>query len=228
MYKHHIISTKNQILTSGFRPPDRPAHSGCDYVDRDRKEITPRGIDIISIADGEVTRISRDATSGNFIYIRHTASIESFYCHLRDNSIPVKVGDKIKKEQLIGIMGKTGNVISSRTDIPEEYRGTHIHFGIRVNNEWVNPEPYLRGEKNIIGGTSAVAPQPVPNVPSQANAEIAVGDKVRVVRAIQYNGAPFKAWYDRYDVIQISGDRGVIGIGKIVTAAVNIRDLEKI
>ena len=149
MYINHVISTKSELLTSGFRPPERPTHSGCDYIDSQRREITPRGVDIISIADGEIARISKDSTSGNFIYIRHNVNTESFYCHLRDNSICVKVGDKIKKEQVIAVMGKTGNIISSRYDIPEEYRGSHLHLGVRVNGIWVNPEPYLTGEKTI-------------------------------------------------------------------------------
>ena len=47
--------------------------------------------------------------------------------HLKN--VSVKVGDKIKKGQIIGYMGNTGNVIP----IPDnEYskKGTHLHFVI--------------------------------------------------------------------------------------------------
>ena len=63
------------------------------------------------------------------------------------------------------------------------------------------------------------------------------GDKVKVTRTIksgsktkgyQYTGGTFVCWYDVYDVIQVNGDRVVIGIGKVVTAAVNIKDLTKV
>lgn len=54
------------------------------------------------------------------------------------------------------------------------------------------------------------------------------GDKVKVVRAVSYEGKSFKLWYDTYDVISVSGDRVVIGIGTTVTAAVNSGNLEKV
>lgn len=67
--------------------------------------------------------------------------------------------------------------------------------------------------------------------------EIKKGDKVKVTRTFkqgnktkgyQYAGGTFVCWYDVYDVIQVKGDRVVIGIGNTVTAAVNIKDLAKV
>ncbi len=54
------------------------------------------------------------------------------------------------------------------------------------------------------------------------------GDKVKVIEAVTYEGKKFFAWYSKYDVIEVSGDRVVIGIGKLVTAAVNIKNLQKV
>lgn len=66
---------------------------------------------------------------------------------------------------------------------------------------------------------------------------ITAGDKVRVKnytvsggkkRGKVYGGAgTFVVYYEKYDVISVTGDRVVIGIGKVVTAAVHIDDLEK-
>lgn len=62
------------------------------------------------------------------------------------------------------------------------------------------------------------------------------GDKVKVTRTFkqgnktkgyQYAGGTFVCWYSVYDVIQVKGDRVVIGIGSTVTAAVNMKDLAK-
>ena len=80
------------------------------------------------------------------------------------------------------------------------------------------------------------APVSVPQA-SAARKFITKGDKVKVIRTTeqsgktkgyQYAGGTFVCWYDVYDVIQVKGDRVVIGIGSTVTAAVNIGDLEKV
>ena len=64
------------------------------------------------------------------------------------------------------------------------------------------------------------------NSESEVPAVIEKGDKVKVVNAVQYgNGKKFTCYYDTYDVIQVDGDRVVIGIGSTVTAAVNVSDL---
>lgn len=66
--------------------------------------------------------------------------------------------------------------------------------------------------------------------------EIKKGDKVKVAKtfkdgnktkANQYSGGTFVCWYDIYDVIQVKGDRVVIGIGNAITAAVKMSDLAK-
>lgn len=54
------------------------------------------------------------------------------------------------------------------------------------------------------------------------------GCKVRVLKAVTYTGKPFKTWYDVYDVLEVNGARAVIGIGKTVTAAVNINNIERV
>lgn len=62
-----------------------------------------------------------------------------------------------------------------------------------------------------------------------ATVSIKAGDKVKVLKAIQYdNGKSFRTWYSSYDVISVSGKRAVIGRGKVVTAAVCTDNLKKI
>ena len=50
--------------------------------------------------------------------------------------------------------------------------------------------------------------------------------KVKVLDNIDYDGNRFGVYYDEYDVIEENGDRVVIGIGDVTTAAVNIANLE--
>ena len=56
--------------------------------------------------------------------------------------------------------------------------------------------------------------------------EIKAGNKVKVLNAVTYTGQKFKTYYDEYDVIQVNGDRAVIGIGTTVTAAINIKNIQ--
>ena len=57
---------------------------------------------------------------------------------------------------------------------------------------------------------------------------INVGDKVRVLVNATYDGGTFVLWHDVYDVIEVKGDRVVIGIGDTVTCAININNIEKV
>ena len=64
---------------------------------------------------------------------------------------------------------------------------------------------------------------------SEAAAVIEKGDRVKVLNAVQYgNGKSFARYYDVYDVIDADGDRVVIGIDGVVTAAVAAKNLERV
>ena len=52
-----------------------------------------------------------------------------------------------------------------------------------------------------------------------------VGDMVRVINAITYDGKPFRTWFSRYEVMEVSGDRIVIGVNGVVTAAINAANI---
>lgn len=65
-------------------------------------------------------------------------------------------------------------------------------------------------------------------VSALADQTIRKGDKVKVLKAQTHTGGTFKAYFDVYDVIQVNGDRVVIGIGKTVTAAVKASNLQKV
>ena len=70
----------------------------------------------------------------------------------------------------------------------------------------------------------------------EEKATFEVGDQVKIARfadedkkrAYTYTGGTFRAYYDVYDVLSLRADRIVIGIGRVVTAAVNARDIKKV
>ena len=60
--------------------------------------------------------------------------------------------------------------------------------------------------------------------------DISKGSRVRFTGTKSYSGLPLASWThnDVFDVIEVSGDRVVIGKGTAVTAAVNIKDCQKV
>ena len=72
------------------------------------------------------------------------------YCHVNPNYI-VSVGDTVKQGQIIGkvgpkyVYGVLGNKYKDSTGKPTNgaTTGPHLHFGIRVNNEYQNPLDYF-------------------------------------------------------------------------------------
>ena len=67
---------------------------------------------------------------GNLILIKHSQNWITAYAHL--GKVSIEKGDKVKKGQIIGLVGKTGNV-----------RKPQLHFEIRKGKEAVNPLNYL-------------------------------------------------------------------------------------
>ena len=59
--------------------------------------------------------------------------------------------------------------------------------------------------------------------------KLKVGDYVEVINPVIYGSSnKFIAWYDIYQVIEINGDRVVIGIGNKVTAPIHIKNIQKV
>jgi murein DD-endopeptidase MepM/ murein hydrolase activator NlpD len=70
------------------------------------------------------------APLGNYVIIRHAGGEYSQYAHLKQGSVKVKAGDKVKRGQVIGQLGHTGNSTEP-----------HLHFQLTDG-----PDPmYSRG-----------------------------------------------------------------------------------
>lgn len=95
-------------------------HKGIDFV-------APKNTEIYATADGEI-KITKESHRGygKEIIISHKFGYSSRYAHL--NKILVKEGDKVKRGQLIGLMGNTGRST-----------GTHLHYEVRLNKRQINP-----------------------------------------------------------------------------------------
>lgn len=91
------------------------------------------GTPIKAAADGLVIDVKDGSNRGgygrefekyeNFIEIRHKNDEYSYYGHIKKGSASVKIGDKVKSGQVIGVSGKTG-WMANLVDEP------HLHFMI--------------------------------------------------------------------------------------------------
>ncbi|MFQ5543500.1 MAG: murein hydrolase activator EnvC family protein, partial [Nitrospiria bacterium] len=95
-------------------------------------EIAPsRGSEVRSVYDGTIVYADWFRGYGLVIIIDHGENYYSLYAHL--NKVLVSVGDMVKKERMIGEVGKTG--LS---------RDPKLYFEIRHEGEPVNPLVWLQ------------------------------------------------------------------------------------
>jgi len=103
-----------------FNGGRKSVHSGTDFRAR-----TP--LSVKAINDGEVILANFDLYyCGKGIIVNHGMNIFSTYCHLSRNN--VKVGDKVKKGQVIGLSGATGRVSGPHLHLSVKYNGGYIDF----------------------------------------------------------------------------------------------------
>lgn len=95
-----------------------------------------------------------------------------------------------------------------------------------IDGEWGNGLD--RSKRLMAAGYDYAAVQLEVNRILTRSDEIKVGDKVKVLKAIDYDtGKPFALWYRTYKVMGLFGTRAVIGVNGIVTAAISTDNLEK-
>lgn len=109
-----VGSRLNPILNADVR------HNGLDF-------IVPRGTPVFAPSDGlvEKTRTSGKG-DGNTILLEHAGGWQTRYCHLSE--IRVKDGQKVRKGQLIGVTGMSGDAFAP-----------HLHYEVLRYGRPVNP-----------------------------------------------------------------------------------------
>ena len=91
------------------------------------------GSPVFATADGTVIKIKNEKIGGNVVIINHGGGVTTVYCHL--SKFNVKVGQKVKRWDVIGFVGQTGKAI-----------GPHVHYEVRKNGRAVNPYNYILEE----------------------------------------------------------------------------------
>ncbi len=89
-------------------------------------------IDVLAVAAGVVIRTGKYWDWGNLVVIQHNGVYQTYYAHMYDNSITVKVGDTVYQGQPIGKVGSTG-----------DSTGPHLHIVFVENGVRVDPARFI-------------------------------------------------------------------------------------
>lgn len=129
----------------GFPRAGNPSgHQGTDI-------FAQKGTPVVAVADGVIGEQFGFLRIGGYrLHIIADNGVDYYYAHL-NNDTPgtddnqgnektayasgIAPGVRVKKGQIIGYVGDSGDA---------EPTPAHLHFGIIVNGQWVNPYPYLK------------------------------------------------------------------------------------
>ena len=98
-------------------------HNGVDLA-------APAGSAILAAYDGTVISAAYNDSMGNYVMINHGDGVYTIYMHA--SALYVSTGQKVSKGDTIAAVGTTGRST-----------GNHLHFGVRVNGEYVDPMGYI-------------------------------------------------------------------------------------
>jgi murein DD-endopeptidase MepM/ murein hydrolase activator NlpD len=116
------LSSDFGLRMRGLRPD---IHRGVDFP-------VPTGTQIRAMADARVRYAGTMSGFGNVVWLDHGATILSVYAHL--SSISVVQGDFVRRGEIVGLSGATGDVTAP-----------HLHFEVWRGGREVDPVPLFGG-----------------------------------------------------------------------------------
>lgn len=124
---------RRKVVTSRYGWRNRKPHRGID-IDL----IT--GDKVMAMFDGKVRYVNYVRGHGRTVVVRHSNGLETIYSHLSRQL--VKPNQLVKKGDVLGKGGRTGNA-----------RGSHLHLVVRYKGVYINPEYLFEfDESNAIRG----------------------------------------------------------------------------
>jgi murein DD-endopeptidase MepM/ murein hydrolase activator NlpD len=107
-------------------------HQGTDFG-------SPTGTPVGAASFGTVSFIGPGGPAGNLVKVMHPGGVETGYAHLSRFADGLKLGDKVKRMQVIGYVGSTGRST-----------GPHLHFSASRDGKYFDPETLnLDGMRNL-------------------------------------------------------------------------------
>ncbi|MDE6676257.1 MAG: M23 family metallopeptidase [Clostridia bacterium] len=106
---------------------------GCIYRHYAIDFSADEGTDVFAMADGTVTEVNYHESLGNRITVDHGNGLTSVYIYVTPVA-GLGVGQKVTKGEKIAEVGAEGSEMKD---------GAHLHFEVKENNKWVDPNKYI-------------------------------------------------------------------------------------
>lgn len=137
-----------EIPVEGIRPSElRDTFADSRALGRPHEAIdimAPKGTPVHAVEDGTIAKLFRSAAGGLTIYqFDPSGTFCYYYAHLDSYASGLREGQPVRRDQVIGYVGSTGNASD---------RAPHLHFAIyRLDSDrrwWkgeaINPYPVLK------------------------------------------------------------------------------------
>lgn len=116
-----VLTPYSEELVKNKTMNDYRAHTAIDFK-------AAKGTKVISINDGLVLSVTKDAMLGTVIEIDHGSKLVARYCGM--DTVNVSEGDYVTIGEVLGTLGTTPF---------EEKSESHLHFETLLDNKYVNP-----------------------------------------------------------------------------------------
>src|SRR5580704_229720 len=152
----------------------------------DNKNYRAYGAEIDAVSDGVVTEtkdgipqnipnqppivpITLDTVGGNHVIMEIGPGVFAFYAHMQPGSVRVKVGDKVRRGQVLGLLGNSGNSTEP-----------HLHFHLCNANSPLGSEglPYAFAAYELQGKGENWKPSDARTAPVKEEMQIPTEDEI--------------------------------------------------
>jgi len=154
---------------ASYDAPPGDQHKGTDFAVRDMA-VVRQGVAVLAAAPGHVVGVRdgmadvggtvRNRECGNGVRIQHDNGLTTQYCHMRQNSILPKPGERVELGQRLGLVGLSGQTIFP-----------HLHFQVERGKEIIGPFAGLDRKKQCgVGAKTLWDAQTLAQLPYQPTA----------------------------------------------------------
>ena len=161
--------------------------------------------DIFALEQGTVVASNQDSTNGNYVWVEYPRlKLKIFYCHLALRNV-VK-GQSVNENTVLGKVGKSGRA-----------SGIHLHMGVKLNGKYFDHANYDYQE----------LVKQADDLKEIDNAQIKVGDKVKVIGTHWATGTKIPTWVKlkQYEVVKVNEKNALL---KGVNSWARLNDLKKV